>query len=262
MIKKNVLKKSYTRLAALDSVKWSLGLSIGYFFSPIVFVLLTGSEISGNYLARQLINAIAMFPFIFVIIFICKFFSYKSEFKEIIGQSKNDGNDQKMNKGNDNILDIIKKIEQDEIAEIEEKEKSLSMRKKIILGIAVIVILFLIFVWPTQYRYENATLNGDKYLVRINRFTSSVDKLTPIGWLEMRPYHYEGPPAPVPDIKAPEPVPAPAATAAPSAMVAPEEHTKEKHAIKQESIAEEAPEPTPAPAILLHPSQIEAPEPQ
>lgn len=107
------------------------------------------------------------------------------------------------------------------------------------------IVLITVFVWPTQYRYENATLNDDKYLVRINRFTSSVDKLTRNGWLEMLPYHYDGPK-----------VEAPAATPAPTPMVAPTELGKSKHngsyEIQQKEKgyipAVEAPEPTPAPA--------------
>ncbi len=44
--------------------------------------------------------------------------------------------------------------------------------------------LFVAYVWPTLYRYDHVTSNGDTYPVRINRFNGYADMLVPDqGWV-------------------------------------------------------------------------------
>ncbi len=39
------------------------------------------------------------------------------------------------------------------------------------------------FVWPTRWRYEHITVDGDSYLVRIDRLSGHADILVPeMGW--------------------------------------------------------------------------------
>ncbi len=53
-------------------------------------------------------------------------------------------------------------------------------------GIAVSVFLFLLGVWPTPFRYDHVTLGGvPGHLVRINRWTASVDVFMEGGWTRM-----------------------------------------------------------------------------
>jgi hypothetical protein len=45
------------------------------------------------------------------------------------------------------------------------------------------VVLFALFVWPTQWRYDHLTVDGDTYPVRIHRLTGHAWVLLPgDGW--------------------------------------------------------------------------------
>ena len=44
--------------------------------------------------------------------------------------------------------------------------------------------LFLAFVWPTRWRYDHMTVDGDIVPVRMDRFTGAADMLLPDeGWV-------------------------------------------------------------------------------
>lgn len=44
---------------------------------------------------------------------------------------------------------------------------------------------FVLYVWPTAYRYDHVTIDGDIYPVRIHRVTGIAQILAPdAGWLE------------------------------------------------------------------------------
>lgn len=51
--------------------------------------------------------------------------------------------------------------------------------------VLVIVVLFAVLVWPTRYRYERSLKRSAWPLVRIDRFTGSVEYLTDSGWERM-----------------------------------------------------------------------------
>lgn len=69
--------------------------------------------------------------------------------------------------------------------------------------ILVFLFLFLIaaatvtFVWPTRWRYEHITVDGESYLVRIDRFSGHADILVPeMGWTPSEEPWDEGPSPP------------------------------------------------------------------
>ena len=62
-------------------------------------------------------------------------------------------------------------------------KKEWRMKRSIIIGLSIVIVLILFFVWPTLYRYEHA-FQG-KLLVRINRFTGDAERLTVSGWYKM-----------------------------------------------------------------------------
>jgi hypothetical protein len=46
----------------------------------------------------------------------------------------------------------------------------------------------IVFVWPTRWRYDRITLEGDVVLVRVDRITGDADMLLPDeGWVPMAP---------------------------------------------------------------------------
>jgi hypothetical protein len=59
--------------------------------------------------------------------------------------------------------------------------------RKIVAIVALILLAFFAaFVWPTIYRYDQATFVGNqKALVRTNRFTGNSQVMTPYGWHRM-----------------------------------------------------------------------------
>ena len=47
-----------------------------------------------------------------------------------------------------------------------------------------VVLLFAAFVWPTRWRYDHMTVDGDIVPVRMDRFTDEADMLLPgEGWV-------------------------------------------------------------------------------
>jgi hypothetical protein len=52
------------------------------------------------------------------------------------------------------------------------------------IALALLAAAFVTFVWPTAYRYDHVTVEGDTYPVRIHRITGHADVLVPeAGWL-------------------------------------------------------------------------------
>ena len=52
-----------------------------------------------------------------------------------------------------------------------------------VLAVAIAFLAFVSLVWPTAWRYDKITYDGDTYPVRINRFTGDADILLPgDGW--------------------------------------------------------------------------------
>jgi hypothetical protein len=61
-------------------------------------------------------------------------------------------------------------------------------RAAIATAVVVIVVAWLLWIWPTAYRYDQITVEGDSYPVRIHRFTGRAQMLTPDdGWVPMGP---------------------------------------------------------------------------
>jgi hypothetical protein len=54
-------------------------------------------------------------------------------------------------------------------------------------GLALAVVLFAWFVWPTRYRYTTAKYRNMDMPVRIDRFTGRTELLYPRGWVEVGP---------------------------------------------------------------------------
>jgi hypothetical protein len=53
------------------------------------------------------------------------------------------------------------------------------------------------FVWPTRWRYEHISVDGDSYLVRIDRMSGHVDILVPeSGWTPSEQPRDVEPPSP------------------------------------------------------------------
>jgi hypothetical protein len=48
-------------------------------------------------------------------------------------------------------------------------------------------LLLALFVWPTPYRYQQATIGGKTETVRVNRSTGKPERLTARGWVGMAP---------------------------------------------------------------------------
>ena len=48
-----------------------------------------------------------------------------------------------------------------------------------------ILAAFLVYGWPTLYRYDHISLDGDIYPVRIHRLNGDADMLTDEGWVPM-----------------------------------------------------------------------------
>jgi hypothetical protein len=56
---------------------------------------------------------------------------------------------------------------------------------RVVVALAILV-LFAIYIWPTRYRYDHVSTDGDTYPVRIDRFNGDADMLTPDdGWYPM-----------------------------------------------------------------------------
>jgi hypothetical protein len=57
-----------------------------------------------------------------------------------------------------------------------------------------LVAAFSAFVWPTRWRYDHMTLDGDLVPVRIDRFSGDADMLVPdSGWLPVEAPSDEAP---------------------------------------------------------------------
>jgi hypothetical protein len=48
-------------------------------------------------------------------------------------------------------------------------------------------LLFALFVWPTPFRYQQATVGGKTETVRVSRSTGKPERLTQRGWVGMEP---------------------------------------------------------------------------
>jgi hypothetical protein len=55
-------------------------------------------------------------------------------------------------------------------------------------ALLIVVFLFAWLAWPTPYSYRDYKPDGTTYLLRLNRFSGNVDKLTGSGWEPMKPY--------------------------------------------------------------------------
>ena len=62
--------KPHVAAAAISALKWALGLSLGYILGPILVNLAGGEENTGNFVAQKLISGIALFPVLFIGIWI------------------------------------------------------------------------------------------------------------------------------------------------------------------------------------------------
>lgn len=62
--------------------------------------------------------------------------------------------------------------------------------KRVFIGIAagtIVVLIFIIFVWPTPYFYLTTSLSGDTCPVRVNRITGKAEVLIGVrGWVEAK----------------------------------------------------------------------------
>lgn len=52
----------------------------------------------------------------------------------------------------------------------------------------LVVVAFVLLVWPTRWRYDRITIEGDIVIVRLDRLTGDADMLIPDeGWVPMAP---------------------------------------------------------------------------
>ncbi len=52
---------------------------------------------------------------------------------------------------------------------------------------AVVLLLFAVYVWPTRWRYDHMTVEGNIVLVRMDRFSGDADMLVPDdGWVPVQ----------------------------------------------------------------------------
>ena len=59
-----------------------------------------------------------------------------------------------------------------------------SIRVLIRLAIALVVLAFLVYVWPTRWRYDHVSVDGNTYPVRMDRINGDSDMLVPDqGWV-------------------------------------------------------------------------------
>jgi hypothetical protein len=48
----------------------------------------------------------------------------------------------------------------------------------------IVLVVFVVYVWPTRWRYDHMTLEGNIVLVRVDRFSGDADMLLPDeGWV-------------------------------------------------------------------------------
>ena len=48
----------------------------------------------------------------------------------------------------------------------------------------IVLVVFAVYVWPTRWRYDHMTLEGNIVLVRVDRFSGDADMLLPDeGWV-------------------------------------------------------------------------------
>jgi len=48
----------------------------------------------------------------------------------------------------------------------------------------IVLLVFAVYVWPTRWRYDHMTLEGNIVLVRVDRFSGDADMLLPDeGWV-------------------------------------------------------------------------------
>jgi hypothetical protein len=69
--------KPYTKAAAVTAAKWALGLSAGFILGPFVIGLVSGTELSGNFIATKLVTGIGAFPIIFLVLWVWGLLSKK-----------------------------------------------------------------------------------------------------------------------------------------------------------------------------------------
>ena len=56
--------------------------------------------------------------------------------------------------------------------------------RRLFLLLLLVLLVFASFVWPSRWRYDHISVDGDSYLVRINRFSGHADILVPeTGWV-------------------------------------------------------------------------------
>jgi len=62
------------------------------------------------------------------------------------------------------------------------------MSKWIAISVAAICIIaaFGIFIWPTRYRYDHSDFTGKSVMVRIDRFSGTVEALSGNGWVRLK----------------------------------------------------------------------------
>ena len=52
------------------------------------------------------------------------------------------------------------------------------------LALVLLALALLVYVWPTRYRYDHVTVDGNTYPVRMDRFSGDSDMLVPDqGWV-------------------------------------------------------------------------------
>jgi hypothetical protein len=51
------------------------------------------------------------------------------------------------------------------------------------LALLLLAVAFMVYVWPTRYRFDHVSVDGNTYPVRIDRFSGEGDMLVPDqGW--------------------------------------------------------------------------------